>query len=85
MSDTTIAISNAVAANATVTFASGRFTVPPRVTVNVVGSSVYMPYVNTVSATSVSIGARHYKDLSQSISLTAHVIAMQMLASAADG
>jgi hypothetical protein len=85
VTDGTVSISANVAANATITFPAGRFTVAPRVTVNVVGSSVYIPYVNSVAATSVNLGARHYKDLSQSISLTVHVIALQMLASAADG
>lgn len=85
VTDGVVAISNAIAANVSITFPAGRFTVAPRVSVNVVGTSVYMPYVNTVAATNVNLGARNYNDLSQTVNVTVHVIALQMLANAADG
>lgn len=81
----TVVITNAIAANASITFPAGRFTTPPRVSVIPVGSSVYMPYVVAVSAASIDLGARHYRDVATTINLAVHVIAEQMLASAADG
>lgn len=81
----TVQITNAVAANATVTFPAGRFTTPPRVSVIPVGSSVYIAYVLAVSATSIDLGARHYKDVLTTIPLTVHVTATQMLINNADG
>jgi hypothetical protein len=69
-----------------VTFPAGRFTAVPRISLTVAGvSSFYVAGATAVSSTGINIFVRHTDAVSASITITVHVMAVQMLANAGDG
>ena len=76
-----ISMTNSTAGQATVTFPAGKFSVAPNIFALCIGNGNYFAYISAnATATSVGIGAKHYKDVTATYALDVYVCAIQTLA-----
>jgi hypothetical protein len=81
-----VTVSNATAANATVTFPAGRFTQNPIVTALAIGTSVWVAYAAAgANTTAVSLGIRQIDNAAASATVTVHWHAIQMTSGSGSG
>lgn len=81
----TVTVTAATSAGAPVTFPAGRFTVAPRVSLEVVGSTFWVTSVSGKTATGMTATVRHADNNSTTNTVTVEWTAVQMTSTSADG